>query len=132
VGTALVTGSGAPTAGLVYKLVARAASTGAGGADAPLVPVAKKSSEKATRGGRKYAFRRIGGDGVAQEEVIGTGPAPDLRDGRDLLVQYVSQGTVVHRPTLDEIRARHEASRAELPPWSTQLSHGESAVPTVY
>jgi nicotinate phosphoribosyltransferase len=132
VGTALVTGSGAPTAGLVYKLVARAASTDAGGAGAPLVPVAKKSSEKATRGGRKYAFRRIGGDGVAQEEVIGTGPAPDLRDGRDLLVQYVSQGAVVHRPTLDEIRARHEASRAELPPWSTQLSHGEPAVPTVY
>ena len=68
----------------------------------------------------------------SEEEVIGTGPAPDLRDGRDLLVQYVSQGTVVHRPTLDEIRARHEASRAELPPWSTQLSHGEPAVPTVY
>jgi nicotinate phosphoribosyltransferase len=131
VGTALVTGSGAPTAGLVYKLVARSASNGPADGG-PLVPVAKKSSEKATRGGRKHAFRRIGGDGVAQEEVIGAGPAPDLRDGRDLLVQYVKAGQVVHRPSLDEIRARHEASRAELPPWSTQLSRGEPAVPTVY
>jgi nicotinate phosphoribosyltransferase len=94
--------------------------------------VAKKGSEKATRGGRKYAFRRIGSDGVAQEEVIGTGTPPAERDGRDLLVRYVSQGTVVTRPSLDEIRARHEASRAELPPWSTQLSRGEPAVPTVY
>ena len=134
VGTALVTGSGAPTAGLVYKLVARAASDdeAANAPGAPLVPVAKKGSEKATRGGRKYAFRRIGVDGVAQEEVIGTGTPPAAADGRDLLVQYVSQGTVVARPTLDDIRARHEASRAELPPWSTQLSRGEPAVPTVY
>ena len=131
VGTALVTGSGAPTAGMVYKLVARAAANDSE-PGAPLEPVAKKGSEKATRGGRKYAFRRIGSDGVAQEEVIGTGTPPAERDGRDLLVQYVSQGAVVARPSLDEIRARHEASRAELPPWSTQLSRGEPAVPTVY
>ncbi|MFD0637812.1 nicotinate phosphoribosyltransferase [Catenulispora yoronensis] len=131
VGTSLVTGSGAPTAGLVYKLVARGATTDA---DAPMVPVAKKSSEKATRGGRKYAFRRIGSDGVAQEELIGTGAAPEAvrADGRDLLMQYVDQGQVIARPTLAEIRERHEASRAELPPWSTQLSRGEPAIPTVY
>ncbi len=135
VGTALVTGSGAPTAGLVYKLVARAADgddSPDGGPDDSLVPVAKKSSEKATRGGRKRAFRRIGADGVAQEEVIGTGTRPTPEDGRDLLVQYVAKGSVVARPSLDEIRARHEASRAELPPWSTQLSRGEPAIPTVY
>ncbi|GAA1952478.1 nicotinate phosphoribosyltransferase [Catenulispora subtropica] len=131
VGTALVTGSGAPTVGLVYKLVARAADTEPG---TPMVPVAKKSSEKATRGGRKYAFRRIGSDGVAQEEVIGTGTAPESvrAEGRDLLMQYVAKGEVIARPTLAEIRARHEASRAELPPWSTQLSRGEPAIPTVY
>ena len=127
VGTSLVTGSGAPTAGLVYKLVARSSST-----DSELVPVAKKSAEKATRGGRKYAFRRIGADGVAHEEIIGVGaPSPD-HEGRELLVEFVSKGSVVHRPTLEEIRERHAASRAELPPWSTQLSRGEPAIPTVY
>jgi nicotinate phosphoribosyltransferase len=131
VGTALVTGSGAPTAGLVYKLVARSAGVEP---DAPMVPVAKKSSEKATRGGRKHAWRRIGSDGVAQEEVIGTGAVPDsLRaEGRDLLMQYVAKGEVIARPDLAEIRERHLASRAELPPWSTQLSRGEPAIPTVY
>jgi nicotinate phosphoribosyltransferase len=131
VGTSLVTGSGAPTAGLVYKLVARGASVDA---DAPMVPVAKKSSEKATRGGRKFAWRRIGSDGVAQEEVVGTGPVPEAlkSEGRDLLMQYVAKGEVIARPSLAEIRERHLASRAELPPWSTQLSRGEPAIPTVY
>ena len=102
--------------------------------DAPMVPVAKKSSEKATRGGRKYAWRRIGSDGVAQEEVVGTGAVPEAlkAEGRDLLMQYVAKGEVIARPSLAEIRERHEASRAELPPWSTQLSRGEPAIPTVY
>jgi len=54
VGTSLVTGSGAPTAGFVYKLVAAAREPGA---DAPLHPVAKTSEGKGTVGGRKWAFR---------------------------------------------------------------------------
>ena len=59
---------------------------------APLVPVAKKSSEKATRGGRKLRLRRIGTDGVAQEEVVGVGTPPFPLDGRELLVKYVEGG----------------------------------------
>src|SRR5580658_9730535 len=55
VGTSLVTGSGAPTAALVYKLVAR--SSGAGD-DGELRPVAKRSVGKPGRGGRKWAVRR--------------------------------------------------------------------------
>ena len=52
VGTSLVTGSGAPTAALVYKLVARADD-----ASDPdrLRPVAKRSVGKPGRGGRKWA-----------------------------------------------------------------------------
>jgi nicotinate phosphoribosyltransferase len=129
VGTALVTGSGAPTAGLVYKLVARAASTDP---DAVMVPVAKRAPEKASRGGRKFAFRRIGADGVAEEELVGVGTPSASQDGRELLVQYVENGKALIRPTLEEMRRKHEASRAELPPWSTQLSRGEPAIPTVY
>ena len=54
VGTSLVTGSGAPTAALVYKLVARSASVNL---DSELVPVAKRSVGKPGRGGRKWAVR---------------------------------------------------------------------------
>ncbi len=53
VGTSLVTGSGAPTAGLVYKMVSRADASGT------LVDVAKKSKDKASVGGRKWALRRL-------------------------------------------------------------------------
>ena len=56
VGTNLVIGSGHPTCGFVYKLVARA---GSDEPDAPLVSVAKTSANKATVGGRKYAVRRL-------------------------------------------------------------------------
>jgi nicotinate phosphoribosyltransferase len=97
-----------------------------------MVPVAKKSAEKGSRGGRKWATRRIGGDGVAEAELVGTGTPPVDGHGRSLLVQYVSKGEVVHRPSLEEIREHHLRSRGELPVWATQLSRGEPAIPTVY
>ena len=68
VGTQLVVGSGAPTAGLVYKLVAVADGPGA---DAPLRPVAKRSMGKATRGGAKVAYRRLDESGRALVELVG-------------------------------------------------------------
>ena len=63
VGTALVTGSGHPTCEFVYKLVARAESDQVG---APMVAVAKKSVDKISVGGRKYALRRLSEEGKAQ------------------------------------------------------------------
>ncbi|KWX03404.1 nicotinate phosphoribosyltransferase [Carbonactinospora thermoautotrophica] len=132
VGTQLVTGSGHPTAGLVYKLVARAASDDP---DASLIPVAKKSAEKATRGGRKYALRRRGPDGVATAEVISVGQPPEPPaegDDRPLLVPLVKNGEIVGREPLAAARERHAASRAELPPTAHQMSKGEPAIPTLY
>jgi nicotinate phosphoribosyltransferase len=67
VGTQLVVGSGAPTAGLVYKLVAVAREDGR---DAPLEPVAKRSPGKATRGGAKVAYRRLLPNGLAEVELV--------------------------------------------------------------
>jgi nicotinate phosphoribosyltransferase len=127
VGTSLVTGSGAATAGLVYKLVARSDDSG------ELVEVAKKSKDKATVGGRKWALRRLDGRGLAEAEVIGVGEPP-ANDGNDrpLLVELVRDGDVVGRTTLQDARTRHEQSRAELPPRALQLSRGEAAIPTVY
>lgn len=131
VGTSLVTGSGAPTAGMVYKIVAR---EDAGG---QLVGVAKRSLDKRSVAGRKTPIRRIGRDGVAHAEWIGVGTQvtrPEPRPGgqdRELLVRLVDKGEVVGAEPLDAARARHAASLAELPPTARQLSRGEPALPTV-
>lgn len=59
VGTSVVTGSGAPTADFVYKLVAIADSDAP---DAPLRPVHKRSEGKSSHGGRKWAWRTADGE----------------------------------------------------------------------
>ncbi|TVL89183.1 nicotinate phosphoribosyltransferase [Streptomyces sp. SAJ15] len=130
VGTQLVTGSGHPTCAMVYKLVARA---GGGGPDMPLEPVAKKSlGGKTSVGGRKWAARRLDADGVAEAEVIGSGPVPDELVDRQLLVELVRGGKIVGREPLDAARDRHIAARAGLPMSATQLSRGEPVLPTEY
>jgi nicotinate phosphoribosyltransferase len=127
VGTSLVTGSGAPTAALVYKLVSRADATGA------MVGVAKRSKDKLSVAGRKWALRRRDAHGTAQAEVIRIGePALDDGDDRQLLVELVRDGVVVGREPLDAARERHQAALAELPPSALQLSRGEAAIPTLY
>jgi nicotinate phosphoribosyltransferase len=127
VGTQLVTGSGHPTCGFVYKLVARENSEGV------LQSVAKKSVDKVSIGGRKYALRRRTPAGVAEAEVIGIGtPAVDDGDDRQLLVQLVRDGEIVGREPLDHARERHLGARAELPPAAQQMSRGEPVIPTVF
>ncbi|MER5306188.1 nicotinate phosphoribosyltransferase [Streptomyces sp. NPDC002773] len=130
VGTQLVTGSGHPTCSMVYKLVARAASADL---KAPLVPVAKKSlGGKASVGGRKWAARRPDAYGIAEAEVVGTGPVPPELADRQLLVELVKGGDVVAREPLEAARSRHIEARAGLPMSATQLSRGEPVLPTEY
>ncbi|MEU4078592.1 nicotinate phosphoribosyltransferase [Streptomyces venezuelae] len=130
VGTQLVTGSGHPTCSMVYKLVARASSADP---KAPLTPVAKKSlGGKASVGGRKWAARRPDAAGVAEAEVVGTGPVPPELAGHQLLVELVKGGDVVAREPLETARARHIAARAGLPMSAIQLSRGEPVLPTEY
>jgi nicotinate phosphoribosyltransferase len=125
VGTQVVTGSGHPTCGFVYKLVARADDTGT------MVDVAKKSKDKVSVGGRKYALRRLDRRGVAEAEIVGIGSPPvDDGDDRPLLVPLVSAGEVVGAEPLDAARARHERSREELPMTAHQLQKGRPAIPT--
>jgi nicotinate phosphoribosyltransferase len=127
VGTQIVTGSGHPTSGFVYKLVSRENSEGV------LESVAKKSVDKISIGGRKYALRRRTPGGVAEAEVIGIGsPARDDGDDRELLVPLVRDGEVVGRESLDAARERHLAARAELPRAAQQMSRGEPVIPTVF
>ena len=129
VGTSLVTGSGHPTCGFVYKLVARADSDDP---NAPMRSVAKKSKGKNTLGGRKFAMRRLGPDGRAEAEVIGLGrpPADDGND-RPLLVDFIKGGTRIHHESLDDARRRHAASRAELPLAALRISKGDPALETI-
>lgn len=129
VGTALVTGSGAPTAALVYKLVAR--SDGPDGRG-PLWPVAKRSVGKPGRGGRKWALRHRDDRGIALAEEIHSAP-PDPGPGdRLLLTPLVRDGVIVGREPLDAARERHQRVLAELPPQALQLSRGDPAIPTVF
>ena len=130
VGTALVTGSGHPTSGFVYKLVARADGDDP---DAPLVSVAKKSTDKISVGGRKYALRRLDQNGVAEAEVIGVGrPSPPDHDDRELLVPLVVDGEVAEPEPLEVARERHVRALAELPDEARRMSPGEPVIPTRY
>ncbi len=124
VGTSLVTGSGVPTAALVYKLVARA--DGAAG----LRPVAKRSVGKPGRGGRKWAARGRDG-GIAIAERISDRP-PRPADGRALLRQLVRGGEIIGREPLAAARSRHQEALAELPPHALRLSRGYPAIPTMF
>ena len=126
VGTSLVTGSGAPTAALVYKLVARSDSSG------DLVPVAKHSVGKPSRGGRKWAVRHRDSSGMAVTEHVTLSPASPGPADRELLVPLVVSGSVVGREPLTAARDRHVSALAELPPYALQLSRGYPAIPTEF
>jgi len=127
VGTQLVIGSGHPTCGFVFKLVAREDDTGT------MAPVAKKSKDKVSIGGRKFALRRRSPLGVAEAEIVGIGTPPtDDGNDRSLLVQLVSDGKVVGREPLDAARSRHQRSRAELPPPAQMMSKGQPVIETFF
>ena len=128
VGTSLVTGSGAPTAALVYKLVARGDSD-----SGRLLPVAKRSVGKPGRGGRKWAIRELGpSNRAATERILVEDPGPGDPGGRVLLRELVRSGSVVGREPLAAARDRHQEVLAELPPYALQLSRGYPAIPTVF
>jgi len=129
VGTAVVTGSGHPAAGMVFKLVARQ------GGDGEWVSVAKHSSGKANVGGRKIPVRRIEDD-VAVEETIYVDEPADPTAGRRLDVTLIEDGTPVAEHLgpagVAAARSHHRSAIAELAPDALRLSRGDAAIPTVY
>ena len=130
VGTAVVTGSGSPASGMVYKLVARQDATG------DWIAVAKKSANKISIGGRKYPVRTLDEHGVAVAESIHVGTPETGQAGRALLVPLITGGTPDDRyrgvagTTL--AREHRAAAIAELPPEAFRLGRGEPVIPTVY
>jgi nicotinate phosphoribosyltransferase len=130
VGTSLVTGSGAPAAGMVYKLVAHL------GDDGGWLQVGKTSEGKATVGGRKQPVRALH-DGVATgEDIYVEDPPVDADAGRPLLVDLVRAGELDVAPLGHDgvlrARAHHAAAIAELPVEALSLARGEPALPTRY
>lgn len=126
VGTRVATGSGHPTASMVYKLVAIADGDGQ-----PLRPVAKKSKDKASVGGRKHPFRAYDAGGTLRAEWF-TGqdaPAPGPK-ARPVQVPLVRGGEVVHRPALDEVRAFAATSLAALPAEARSVAAGPAYLTT--
>ena len=131
VGTRLVTGSGAPTSAMVYKLVERENTAG------ELEPVAKTSAGKRSLGGAKQAARRHNSLGIATAELIGTGKNPAaLENTRDLIRDFVVSGELLPGFTGEEAvrnaTERHSASLAELPESARRLSEGEPVIPTEF
>ncbi|VEG25391.1 nicotinate phosphoribosyltransferase [Actinomyces howellii] len=136
VGTKLVTGSGRPTAALVYKLVERADAQGV------MQEVAKFSEGgKSTVGGRKWAGRVADASGSAAEELVVSArsqaealEALAQAGARPLQVDLITEGRIIeeHRGpgALAAAAERHRVSRAELPYPAWRLSDGEPAVPT--
>lgn len=124
VGTSVVTGSGAPTAGMVYKLV-----------EVDGRPVAKRSASKESRGGAKTALRRYKPTGTAVEEVVhgvGVDVAPGPHD-RVVPVPLLRGGEEVGGlPSLAESREHLRAALVSVPWEGLKLSRGEPAIPTVF
>ena len=133
VGTSVVTGSGSPAAGMVYKLVTRKGDHG-------WRSVAKSSENKTSLGGEKLAVRTLE-NGVAVEESVFAGDPEiedvvDSSDGRALQVSLVREGAIAeeYRGAAGVARARQHCASAiaELPLQAHRLAPGDPVIPTVF
>ena len=126
VGTSLVTGSGAPAAGMVYKLV-----------EVDGMPVQKRSSHKESHGGHKEALRLSRPTGTITEEVVypaGRPPAT-TEPCRELTIPLVRDGQLVGETGNAALSAarRLVASGLRSLPWEgLKLAHGDPAIPTTH
>jgi nicotinate phosphoribosyltransferase len=126
VGTSLVTGSGAPAAGMVYKLV-----------EVDGMPVQKRSSHKESHGGHKEALRSSRPTGTITEEVVYPAGRPPATNGpcRELTIPLVRDGQVVVEAGHAALAAarRLVASGLHSLPWEgLKLAHGDPAIPTTH
>ena len=127
IGTSLVTGSGAPTANMVYKLV-----------EVDGMPVEKRSVRKESHGGRKAALRLSRSTGTITDEIvhpIGQRPqhAQHTQPSRVLTIPLVRSGRTVIDLGTEALGVARElvASGLRSLPWEgLMLSHGDPAIPT--
>ena len=122
-GTAVVTGSGAPTAGLVYKLV-----------EVDGRSVVKRSENKRTLGGRKTAVRRHKPTGTAIEEVVVSQGVPEpAPNDRPLQRRFLTHGELAaDMPKLEESRDHLRDCLISIPWEGLKLSAGDPAIPVIH
>ena len=138
VGTSVATGSGAPTAGFVYKLVSHQQPGG------DWVNVAKTSAQKANIAGRKTAVRRHDAQGIATAEIVHSqiAGAPQSKNDsteslneRNLIVELMNLGIAVEEFVGPEgtlnARNHHAKVIAALPAQALRLTRGEPGISTV-
>lgn len=131
VGTSVVTGSGVPTAGFVYKMVAFEDEGG------EWVSVAKRSVHKTNVGGRKHAMRRHDSNGVAVAEVLTAGHHADVTAvDRELMVPLIIEGEIesayVGAAGTAAARSHHREAMKALPLNGLRLVRGDAAIPTQF
>lgn len=121
VGTSLVTGSGAPTANMIYKLV-----------EVDGTPVEKRSTHKESHGGRKEALRLSRPTGTITEEIVHPAghPPPTAEPARVLTIPLMRQGEAVVGLDLGVARKLVASGLRSLPWEGLMLSDGEPAIPT--
>lgn len=116
VGTRVVTGSGHPTAGMVYKLVEIEK-------EGVMTPVAKKSDNKASLGGKKTVYRNP----KQQIEYIVLGTGVPSAEMKKRTVTFIDTGHVVYLPTLEETRSFHTRVMSVLAPEQKSIIAGSPA-----
>lgn len=131
-GTRVVTGSGEPTAGMVYKLVAIEDT------DGTLRPVVKKASGKRSNGGRKYAWRELDANGIAVAEKVLVREAPEFRaeyvDTENMVTlqkRYIIDGEVVFNPGVDDARAHHAETMTTMTLLNKSISNLAPAIEVI-
>lgn len=118
-GTRVVTGSGAPTAEMVYKLV-----------QINDTPVSKRAEGKVSTGGIKVTYREFHEDGTMAGEFfkVGTTSAPFTSSQHPTQILLVDgQGEYFHQEDIEVSRARHREQVAYLPESARLILAGDAA-----
>jgi nicotinate phosphoribosyltransferase len=130
VGTSVVTGSGHPAAGFVYKLVSHQDD------DGDWVSVAKASAKKGNRGGRKSAYRSHHNGIATAENIVVEDVFQAGAEDRNLLVPLVIEGeTQAHHAGADGVRAareHHSKVKNQLPSQVHSLQNGKPLIETKF
>lgn len=129
VGTSLVTGSGHPTASMVYKLVSIADL----GEESPPRAVGKLSPGKRTIGGRKDVHRTLDSEGWWEAEVLSVLPVDIAETSLSPQVPLIRGGRVVTTFDVQHARERCEDRRSRLrPQFRRPDPEATAAIPTTW
>jgi nicotinate phosphoribosyltransferase len=121
-GTKVVTGSGFPTSGMVYKLVEIEGENG------EMIPVAKKAENKVSVGGTK-TVTRLFYKGEFAGEIISVNK-PEYTN--NVTVTLMKNGKIVVKPTLDESAAYHTKVMTTFAAKYKALDIQDTPVPSSY